>query len=191
MNSADFLPDVEKCLEVLHVGGIILYPTDTVWGLGCDATNDEAVEKLYRLKKRAPGKSMVVLVADRQAILQHVTQLDLQVFDYLKAVTRPTTVVYEGPIGIAQNIISDDGTVAIRLINEPFCKHLIKRFRRPIVSTSANLPGQPTPRLFCEIADAIKEGVDYVVKYRQDDMNIRLPSSIVKWNKDGSITNIR
>lgn len=187
----DFLPDVEKCLEVLSGGGIILYPTDTVWGLGCDATNKEAVEKLYKLKQRSANKNMVVLVADKRDILRYVSQVDLQVFDYLKTVLKPTTVIYEGAIGIAGNIVGKDGTVAIRLVNEPFCKHLIKRFRKPVVATSANLSGQPTPRLFFEVTDVIKEGVDYIVQYRQDDQQITLPSAIIKWNKDGSITTIR
>ena len=187
----DFLLDVEKCLEVLTGGGIILYPTDTVWGLGCDATNKEAVEKLYKLKQRPGNKSMVVLVADKKDILRYVTQLDLSVFDYLKNVSTPTTVIYEGAIGIAENIIGRDGTVAIRLVSEPFCKNLIKRFRKPIVATSANLSGEPAPGLFSDIKDDIREGADYIVRYRQDDITIASPSAIVKWNKNGSITIIR
>ncbi len=187
----DFLPDVEKCLEVLNGGGVILYPTDTVWGLGCDATNKEAVQKLYELKQRPESKSMVVLVADERDILRHVAQLDLCVFDYLKNVLKPTTVIYEGAIGFAENIIGRDGTVAIRLVGEPFCKYLIKRFRKPVVATSANLSGQPAPGLFREVTPVIKSGADYIVKYRQDDHNIASPSGIIKWNRDGSITTIR
>ncbi len=187
----DFLPDVEKCLEVLNEGGVILYPTDTVWGLGCDATNKEAVQKLYRLKQRPGSKSMVVLVADERDILRHVTQLDLQIFDYLKTVQKPTTVIYQGAVGLAENVVGADGSVAIRLVHEPFCKHLIKRLRKPVVATSANISGQPTPALFSEVSTAIKEGADYIVAYRQDDLNTASPSSIIKWNRDGSITTIR
>jgi len=187
----NFLPDVEACLEVLAGGGIILYPTDTVWGLGCDATNKEAVEKLYKLKQRPGNKSMVVLVADEKDILHHITQLDLLVFGYLQNVSTPTTIIYEGAIGIAENIIGGDGTVAIRLVSEPFCKHLIKRFRKPIVATSANLSGEPAPGLFIDITVDIKEGADYIVRYRQDDITIASPSAIIKWNKDGSVTTIR
>ena len=187
----DFLPDVEKCLEVLNEGGVILYPTDTVWGLGCDATNKEAVQKLYQLKQRPCSKSMVVLVADERDILRHVTQLDLLVFDYLKTVQKPTTVIYQGAVGLAENVIGTDGSVAIRLVHDPFCKHLIKRFRKPVVATSANISGQPTPGLFSEVSTAVREGADYIVQYRQDNLNIALPSAIIKWNRDGSITTIR
>ena len=131
----DFTKDVEQCLQVLRAGGIILYPTDTIWGLGCDATNAEAVEKIYALKQRPEAKSMIVLLAEERDLLQYVSAPDLEVFDYLKTVTKPTTVVYEGGIGLADNVIGDDGSVAIRIVKEPFCKHLIKRFRKPIVST--------------------------------------------------------
>lgn len=187
----DFLPDVENCLEVLARGGVILYPTDTVWGLGCDATNYQAVEKLFAIKQRPPNKSMVVLVADERDIIRHVTQLDLKVFDYLQSVSKPTTVIYEGPVGVAENIIDREGTIAIRLVNEPFCKHLIKRLRKPLVSTSANISGNPTPGTFMDITAPIKEAADYIVKYRQDDTTAATVSTIVKWEKDGSITFIR
>ncbi|MEO5995191.1 MAG: L-threonylcarbamoyladenylate synthase [Chitinophagaceae bacterium] len=187
----DFIPDVENCLEVLKQGGTILYPTDTVWGLGCDATNATAVEKLYRLKQRPANKSMVLLLTDERDILKYVTQLDLHVFDYLKTTQKPTTVIYQGVIGIAENIISADGSVAIRLVKEEFCKHLIKRFRRPVVSTSANLSGQPTPSIFSEIPGVIKEGVDYIVQYRQDDTRRTKPSALVKWSQDGRVEVLR
>jgi L-threonylcarbamoyladenylate synthase len=187
----DFLPDIEQCLEVLNRGGVILYPTDTVWGLGCDATSEEAVEKIYNLKQRPSTKSMVVLLADERDILRYVSQLDLQVFNYLQTVSGPTTVIYEGAIGIAENVIGSDGTAAIRLVQEPFCKHLLKRFRKPLVATSANLSGEPTPGTFNEIGKEIKDGADYVVSYRQNDVRIASPSSIIKWNRDGSITTIR
>jgi L-threonylcarbamoyladenylate synthase len=187
----DLLPDVENCLEVLKQGGIILYPTDTVWGLGCDGTNAAAVEKIYRLKQRPGNKGMVLLLADERDVLRYVTQLDLQVFDYLKTVQKPTTIIYQGVIGIAENIVGSDGSVAIRVVKEEFCKHLVKRFRKPVVSTSANLSGQPTPRLFNEKSAEIRNGVDYVVKYRQDDTVYREPSAIVKWNADGTVSVIR
>jgi L-threonylcarbamoyladenylate synthase len=186
-----FLEDVEKCLEVLNEGGTILYPTDTVWGLGCDSTNAEAIEKLYVLKQRPANKSMVLLVADQRDILKHVTQLDPGVFEYIKNTGRPTTVIYEGAIGIAANVMGSDGTIAIRLVKDAFCKHLIKRFRKPIVSTSANVSGQPTPVLFSEISEVIKNGVDFVVRYRQNDLQPAVPSSVVKWNRNGGISVLR
>jgi L-threonylcarbamoyladenylate synthase len=178
----DFEKDIEYCLKVLHAGGLILYPTDTVWGIGCDATNEKAVEKVYRLKKRPDKKAMIVLVADERDVLQCVASPDLAVFDYLEEVKKPTTVIYEGAIGLADNLVQENGSIAIRICNEPFCKHLIKRFRKPIVSTSANISGEPTARIFIDINDHIKSGVDYIVDYRQDDKKIAEPSAVIKWN---------
>jgi L-threonylcarbamoyladenylate synthase len=178
----DFEKDIEYCLKVLHAGGLILYPTDTVWGIGCDATNEKAVEKVYRLKNRPDKKAMIVLVADERDVLQCVASPDLAVFDYLEEVKKPTTVIYEGAIGLADNLVQENGSIAIRICNEPFCKHLIKRFRKPIVSTSANISGEPTARIFIDINDHIKSGVDYIVDYRQDDKKIAEPSSVIKWN---------
>ncbi len=178
----DFEKDIEQCLKVLKDGGLILYPTDTVWGVGCDATNAAAVEKIYQLKKRSDEKAMIVLVADEKQVLQHVASPDLQVFDYLQEAKKPTTVIYEGAIGLADNIIAPDGSIAIRICNEEFCRHLIKRFRKPIVSTSANISGEPTAKLFADINEELKKGVDYIVNYRQDDKAIAAPSSVIKWN---------
>lgn len=187
----DFIFDVEQCLEVLHYGGVILYPTDTVWGLGCDATNEQAVEKIYRLKQRPGDKSIIMLMTDEKEVLRYITQPDLRVFDYLKTVTKPTTVIYEGAIGVASNVIAGDGTVGIRIVHDPFCRRLVKRFRKPVVSTSANLSGHPAPQTFTDIAAEVKAAVDYVVQYRQDDKQTAAPSGIIKWNKDGSVTVIR
>lgn len=177
----DFEKDIEQCLKVLKEGGIILYPTDTVWGIGCDATNEKAVEKIYQLKNRPDNKAMIVLVATEQDILKHVAAPDLELFDYLEKTGKPTTVIYEGAIGLADNLVAADGSIAIRICNETFCRHLIKRFRKPIVSTSANISGEPVAKTFAEIQDEIKQGVDYVVYYRQDDTSIAEPSSVIKW----------
>jgi L-threonylcarbamoyladenylate synthase len=130
-----FNNDIEPCLEKLQQGGLILYPTDTVWGIGCDATNAEAVARIYALKKRADHKAMIVLVADERDILRYVTQPELKIFDYIKGVQRPTTVIYEGAIELAENLLAADGSVGIRICEDEFCKHLIKRFRKPLVST--------------------------------------------------------
>lgn len=186
-----FLNDINNCLEVLHSGGIILYPTDTIWGIGCDATNELAVAKIYSLKKRAEEKSMIILVADKRDIIQYITQPDLLVLDYLDTITKPTTVIYDGATGLAENVINQDGTVAIRITNDPFCKHLIKRFKKPIVSTSANVSGYPPPAIFSFISDEIKNGVDYIVQHRQDDLKVNEPSAIIRWNKDGTPAVIR
>jgi L-threonylcarbamoyladenylate synthase len=186
-----FEKDIENCLEVLRNGGLILYPTDTVWGIGCDATNEKAVEKIYQLKKRNDNKAMIVLVTDERDILQYVAAPDLAVFDYLDKSVKPTTVVYEGAIGFAENLIGTDGSIAIRICKEEFCRNLIKRFRKPVVSTSANISGEPPPRIFKNISDKIKLGVDYVVHYRQNDETAATPSSVIKWNSDGSVTVLR
>lgn len=186
----NFEKDIEDCLKVLREGGIILYPTDTIWGIGCDATNAAAVEKIYSLKQRPDEKAMIVLVADESGILRHVAAPDLQLFDHLQTTTKPTTVIYEGAIGFADNLVAKDGSIAIRICNEIFCKHLIKRFRKPIVSTSANISGQASPKTFADISQEIKMGVDHIVNYRQDDITIAEPSSIIKW-ENGKLTIIR
>ena len=186
----DFEKDIEQCLQVLKSGGLILYPTDTIWGIGCDATNAEAVEKVYKLKKRSDEKAMIVLVADEKDVLNHVAAPDLRVFDYLQQAKKPTTVIYDGAIGLAGNLINKDGSIAIRICNDPFCRHLIKRSRKPIVSTSANISGQPVAKNFAAITSDIKKGVDYIVNYRQDDNNIAEPSSLIKWN-NGAVEILR
>jgi L-threonylcarbamoyladenylate synthase len=186
----DFEDDIQNCLTVLKSGGLILYPTDTVWGIGCDATDPKAVEKIFRLKKRPDEKAMIVLVAEEKDVLKYVAGADLQVFDYLQQQTRPTTVVYDGAIGLADNLIGKDGSIAIRICNDPFCKHLIKRFRKPIVSTSANISGKSVAKLFPDITNEIKNGVDYIVQYRQDDTTIASPSSVIKWD-NGKISILR
>jgi len=187
----DFTHDIERCLQVLKQGGLILYPTDTVWGIGCDATNSEAVQKIFVLKQRPEKKAMIILLADPRDILKYVTQPDPRIFNYLETVQKPTTVIYEGAIGMAENLIPPEGTIAIRLVRDTFCRQLIKRFRKPIVSTSANISGEPAPRYFDEITEEIKTEVDYAVHYRQQDKTQHEPSAVVKWNRDGTATVIR
>lgn len=189
--SEDFSNDLEQCLKVLAEGGVILYPTDTVWGLGCDATNEKAVEKLIQLKGKKPNQGLIILLASERDVLQYVTQLDMAVFDYLAQTEKPTTVVYEGGIGVADPVLAKDGSVAIRLVKEDFCRHLIKRFRKPIVSTSANFHSNPTPSYFHEVDPELKKSVDYIVQYRQFDTGLVSPSSIIKWGSNGSVQIIR
>jgi L-threonylcarbamoyladenylate synthase len=184
----DFEKDIELCMQALRGGGIILYPTDTIWGIGCDATNEKAVERIYKLKKRPDNKAMIVLVAEEREVLQYVANPDKKVFDYLAEVTKPTTVVYKGAIGLAENIVGKNGSIAIRICNDIFCRHLLKRIRRPLVSTSANISGQPSPGTFADINLHIKLGVDYIVNYRQDDIEPASPSTLVKWEKGQAIT---
>ena len=185
-----FEKDIEKCLETLKMGGLILYPTDTVWGIGCDATNEKAIERIYKLKRRNDEKAMIVLVADEKDIMQHVAAPDLSLFDHLNKITKPTTVVYEGALGFADNIVANDGSIAIRICKDEFCRQLIKRFRKPIVSTSANISGMPAPGIFKEISNEIKNGVDYIVQHKQHDETPAQPSSIIKWN-NGNVTILR
>jgi len=191
MHSPDFQQDIEQSLTVLQKSGLILYPTDTIWGIGCDATDAAAVSKVFTLKQRAETKSLIVLMADERDILKYTSQPDLRIFDYLHTVTKPTTVIYEGAVGLAGNLTGADGTVAIRLVDDPFCRHLIKRLRKPLVSTSANISGEPAPANFMAIDSRVKEGVDYIVCHRQQDTAPRDPSAIVRWNKDGTVSVIR
>jgi L-threonylcarbamoyladenylate synthase len=186
-----FNTDIEACLRVLESGGLILYPTDTIWGIGCDATNVAAVEKIFALKKRIETKALIVLIADERSLLQYVASPHIEVFDYIAGVSKPTTIIYENAIGLAGNLLAEDGSVGIRICTDEFCKHLIKRFRKPIVSTSANVSGFPPPKVFSDIDIAVKQGVDYVVHYRQDDIIPLEPSAVVKCNKDGRFTILR
>jgi len=186
-----FDADVDASLDILRNGGTILYPTDTVWGLGCDATNPEAVDKIYALKNRPAEKACILLLADKRDLLQYVTTLDLEVFNYLDQVTKPTTVVYPQVVGIAENLLAPDGSAAFRIVQEPFCKHLIKRLKAPLVSTSANLSGNPTPAFFHQIDPVVVQGVDYVVHYRREDQTPKSPSAVVRWKSGGEIEVLR
>lgn len=178
-----FEKDIELCLQALRGGGIILYPTDTVWGIGCDATNEKAVERIYKLKKRVDNKALIVLVSEQREVLQYVANPDIRVFDYLETVTKPTTVIYRGAIGLAENVVGKDGSIAMRICQDEFCRNLIKRLRKPLVSTSANISGKPVANIFEEIGIEIKIGVDYIVTHRQDEKEPGAPSTLIKWDK--------
>jgi len=186
----DFSNDLDNCLAVLAAGGVILYPTDTIWGLGCDATNTEAVQKLIRLKGKPLHKGLIVLLASERDVLQYVASPDLEVFDYLATTKKPTTVIFENGLNIADDVLNEDGSIAIRLVSEDFCRHLLKRFKKPVVSTSANLHGQASPQNFAELSPTIKSGVDYIVKYKQYEEMSGAPSAIIKW-KNGTPLVIR
>ena len=186
----NFEKDIEKCLEVLRGGGLILYPTDTIWGIGCDATNEKAVERVYQLKQRSDEKAMIVLVAEEAGVMRHVAAPDLALFDYLATTVKPTTVIYDGALGFADNLVGSDGSIAIRICHDEFCRHLLRRFRKPIVSTSANISGMPSPKNFKEISGEIRNGVDYIVQYKQEDNTPAQPSSLIKWH-NGKVTVLR
>lgn len=184
--------DLQSALRVLQSGGLILYPTDTIWGIGCDATNAEAVEKVYQLKQRADAKALISIIDSNAKLMALMAEIPSIAYDLMEVTTTPLTIIYPNVRGLAPNLLADDGSAAIRVVDrEPFCKVLGERLRKPIVSTSANLSGTPAPRHFGEIAPAIIEGVDYVVKYRQEDRTPSKASSIIKLNADGTFNLIR
>ena len=183
--------DIKNALNIINSGGTILYPTDTVWGIGCDALNEAAVDKVFAVKQRPREKSMIVLLADARDILQYVAAPPPDIIDMVESFEKPTTVIYEGAIGLADNVINEDGSVAIRVTTDPFCKALIKRLQKPIVSTSANISGAPTPATFSQVSEAIKTGVDYIVQHRRDDETIKPPSRLVKMDDEGNMTVLR
>lgn len=183
--------DIGNCLQALKAGGLILYPTDTIWGIGCDATNASAVDRVFRLKRRDDRKSLIILVAGEEDISRYVTTPPSGISGYLRGAERPTTVIYRGAKNLPPNLVNRDGSIAIRLVKEVFCKTLIQEFGKPIVSTSANISGEPSPRNFPEINPVILEEVDYTVEYRRDDLSKSAPSRIVKIRDDGGLDIIR
>jgi len=187
----DFENDIKQCIATLKQGGTILYPTDTVWGLGCDAMNEAAVEKVFTIKHRPKEKSMIVLLAEARDVIQYVAAPHPDIIAIIEGFDRPTTVIYENALGFSPNVVNKDGSIAIRVTTDPFCKALIKRFRGPIVSTSANISGAATPSIFKMIEPAVISGSGYVVDYRQQDGSIASPSRIVRIKDDGSLAELR
>lgn len=182
--------EVRNCLDILKKGGIILYPTDTVWGIGCDATNGDAVDKVFQLKKREESKALICLVSNFKMLEQYVEEVPEIAYDLLKHSKNPTTIIYDKPIRVAENLISDDDTLGIRVVRDTFCSDLIKKMKRPLVSTSANISGQPTPQSFDQISPQILKGVDYVVNLQRSKKSPR-PSAIIKLSNDGQVKVIR
>ena len=195
--------DLEEALRVLRDGGIIVYPTDTVWGIGCDATNEEAVARIYALKQREDSKSMLVLldtpaklnyyvdVPETAEMLLGIQPSAISIQDSDEAEQKPMTIIYPNGRHLAANLMAEDGSIGIRITREPFSKALCERLRHPIVSTSANISGQPAAHCFAQIDEAILNGVDYVCRFRRDDETLCEPSSIIKVNNDGTFTIIR
>ena len=187
----NFENDIRECAKVLKAGGIILYPTDTIWGLGCDATNEVAVAKIYLLKQRAENKSMITLLVDKEEVKNYCKSPSQAIKEVLNNQKKPTTIIYPDAKNLAQNLIGADGTIAIRIVNDSFCEALITTFGKPVVSTSANISGKPSPKNFDEISSAIKNGVEYIVQHRQKDKMIAHPSKIMIWKTDDEIIVIR
>ncbi len=183
--------DIKKAVEILMKGGIILYPTDTVWGIGCDATNAEAVKRIYEIKQRDDSKSMLILMDNPAKIQTYIQDVPEIAWDLIELTDKPLTIIYENARNLAENLIAEDGSIGIRITDEEFSKELCKRFRKPIVSTSANISGNPSPANFREISQEIKDKMDYIVNYRQKDSSKANPSSIIKLSKDGTINIIR
>lgn len=182
--------ELNNALSCLKKGGTLLYPTDTVWGIGCDATNFDAIKKIYAIKQREESKALICLVSDFKMLQQYIEDVPEMAYNILKYANKPTTIIYDRPKGIAENLIANDNTLAIRVVREGFANQLIKKLRRPLVSTSANISGQPTPKSFKEISDEILKGVDYVVNLQSKNKKPK-PSTIIKLSNDGMVKIIR
>lgn len=183
--------DIKKACEVLRQGGVILYPTDTVWGIGCDATNEEAVKKIYAIKQRNDSKSMLVLMDNPAKLQTYVSEVPDIAWDLIDLTDKPLTIIYDGARNLASNLIAEDGSIGIRITTEQFSEALCRQFRKPIVSTSANISGERVAANFNEISEEIINAVDYVVDFRQNDYTKAKPSSIIKLSKNGTIKIIR
>ena len=175
----------------MREGGEILYPTDTIWGIGCDATNEDAVRRVYEIKQRQDSKAMLVLVDSSVKVDFYVRDVPEVAWDLIDLADKPLTIIYSGARNLAANLLAEDGSVGIRVTNEDFSKRLCQQFRKAIVSTSANISGQPSPKNFSEISEEVKSAVDYIVGYRQEEMSNPKPSSIIKLDKGGVIKIIR
>ncbi len=183
--------DLKEAVRVMKEGGLILYPTDTVWGIGCDARNEEAVKKIYELKRRHDSKSMLVLVGSEGMLQRTVKEVPEIAWQLIDVAVNPMTIIYDHPIGIAENLKAEDGSLGIRITSEKFSRMLCERMRGPIVSTSANISGKPTPLTFSEISSEIKDGVDYVCKFRQKEKASAKPSNIIKITRGNVVKVIR
>ena len=183
--------DIRQAVEVLRQGGTILYPTDTIWGIGCDATNPEAVRKVYGIKQREDSKALICLVDSPGRLQRYVRTVPDVAWDIIDLATKPTTIILNGASGLASNLLAEDGSVGLRVTSEVFSQQLCYRFQKAIVSTSANISGEPSPQTFADISDEIKNAVDYVCLSRQRDTSRHDPSSIIKLTPTGEVTIIR
>lgn len=183
--------EIRNALDVLQKGGIILYPTDTVWGIGCDAANAEAISRIYKLKQREDSKSMLALVSSEGMLQRWVKNIPESAHMLLDVATEPLTIIYDHPDGVADNLVAEDGSLGIRITSDFFCSKLIERLRKPLVSTSANISGVKTPKCFAEISDDIISGVDYVVNLRKSETDCHKPSAIIKVTDEETIKVIR
>jgi L-threonylcarbamoyladenylate synthase len=183
--------DIGVSVQLLRKGGVILYPTDTIWGIGCDATNPAAVERIYKIKQRNDTKSMLVLMENAASLDRYVQQIPEIAWTLIELADKPLTIIYPGAKNLAKNLISEDNSIGIRIVQDEFCRVLIQQFRKPIVSTSANISGESWPENFDSINPAILKQVDYIVKWRQEDQTKRKPSAIIKLGLKGEIEVVR
>ncbi len=183
--------DRDGAVKCLLNGGIILYPTDTIWGIGCGANNEGAIKKIYRLKKRNEKKSMIILLAQYNTVTNCVLRPSKKIIDFLKEQEKPTTAIFDNAINLPGTLINEDKSIAIRIVKDNFCKTLIWKISQPLVSTSANISGETYPSNYEEISEEIKNGVDYIVQHRRNDLTIYEPSAIIKLNSAGNIEKIR
>lgn len=183
--------DIRNALKVISGGGIILYPTDTVWGIGCDATDSEAVRKIFEIKRRAASQSMLCLVADIPQLERYVDDIPDVAFELIEAAVKPLTIIYSHPVGIAPEALAADGSVGMRITHETFSNALCRKLRKPLISTSANISGNRTPLNFSQIDEKVIESVDYVMNYRRNDRSTPSPSDIIKISDGGLVKVIR
>jgi len=183
--------EIKKSLEILRGGGIILYPTDTIWGIGCDATNEKAVEKIFNVKKRDDSKSMIILIANESMLQAYIERVPEQAWELIEYSSKPLTLVLLGARNVAKNLIASDGSIGIRITKDEFCKRLIEKLRKPIVSTSANISGEPSPQNFLEISETIKTNVDYIVNLHRDENEKKFPSQIIQLGENAEIKILR
>ena len=190
-NRAQMDADITQCLKVLSDGGLILYPTDTVWGIGCDATNADAVKRVYRLKQRDDSKALIVLIDSADHLDHYVVDVPEIARELIDVAVKPLTIIYEGAYNLASNVLGEEDSVGIRIPNDEFCHRLCQRFGKPIVSTSANVSGKATAATFAEVDQEIVNGVDYAVDYRRGDRSAHQPSNIIQLKRDGTFKIIR
>lgn len=183
--------DLIMALETLHRGGTILYPTDTIWGVGCDATDDAAVRKVFRIKKREDTRQMLILIDDPANIVNYVKNVPDLAYSLIESAERPLSIIFQDAVNLAPSLIGADNTIGVRVVRDEFCRELIRRVGKPVVSTSANISGQPPPGDFDSIEQEIKDSVGYIVKWRQDDTTPSGPSDIIKFGEEGEIIKIR
>lgn len=191
MTQKEIAEDIRAAVQTLRQGGLILYPTDTIWGIGCDASNEEAVRRIFQLKQREDSKAMICLVDSADRMQRYLRQVPDVAWDLVEFADKPLTLILDGAVNLAPSLIAEDGSIGLRVTKENISHELCYRFQKAVVSTSANISGQPSPACFDEIVDEIKQGVDYIMRSRQNDLSKSKPSQIIKLSLDGQVRIIR